>query len=134
MAYILWYIYFYLGTVSVAYILWYIFFYLGTVSVAYILWYIFFYLGTVSVLYILVFVTVKAVKWGPHLHFNVPVWQRPSKCNDDILLWCFINWQPYLKGQYRKYAIFIGLKCLTPGFVQTGINITSVATIMVCRK
>ena len=45
-----------------------------------------------------------------------------------------INWQPYLKGQYRKYAVFIGLKCLTPGFVQTGINITSVATIMVCRK
>ena len=34
-----------------------------------------------------------------------------------------INWQPYLKGQYRKYATFISLKCLTPGFVQTGINI-----------
>ena len=43
----------------------------------------------------------------------------------------FINWQPYLKGQYRKYAIFIGLNCLTTGFVQAGINITSVTTIMV---
>ena len=42
-----------------------------------------------------------------------------------------INWKPYLKGQYRKYAIFIGLKCLTTGFVQSGINITSVTTIMV---
>ena len=55
----------------------------------------------------------------------------PITDNDTRLFSYLINWQPYLKGQYRKYAIFIGLKCLTTGFVQSGINITSVTTIMV---
>ncbi|XP_066915221.1 neutral amino acid transporter 9-like [Clytia hemisphaerica] len=36
-------------------------------------------LGTVSVLYILVFVIVRAVQWGPHLHFNVPLAEGPTK-------------------------------------------------------
>ena len=29
-------------------------------------------LGTISVMYILVFVIVKAMTWGPNLHFNAP--------------------------------------------------------------
>ena len=40
---------------------------------------IFFILGTVSDLYIVIFVIVHAVKWGPHLHFNVPKDEGPTK-------------------------------------------------------
>ena len=67
-------------------------------------------------------------------HYACSNKQSKYRIDSDTLYKTVINWQPYLKGQYRKYAIFIGLKCLTPGFVQTGINITSVGTIMVCRK
>ena len=40
-----------------------------------------------------------------------------------------INWQPLCAGQYGKYGI--GAEALTTGFIQTGIDIHSVTTMMV---
>lgn len=40
----------------------------------------FFIIGTLSVFYIVIFVIVHAVKWGPHLRFNVPKDEGPTKC------------------------------------------------------
>ena len=59
----------------------------------------------------------------------------PSILNAILNKYCsyttFFNWQPLCAGQYGKYGILIGSEALTTGFIQTGIDIHSVTTMMV---
>ena len=44
-----------------------------------------------------------------------------------------INWQPYVKGLVQEIREYDWFNLLPPGFVQRGINIASVTTIMVTK-
>ena len=70
--------------------------------------------GTLSVLYIVIFVIVHAVRWGPHLHFNVPKEKGPTKCKQNYnyistvvfqlnLVFCIISEEDLLTQNKSKY-------------------------------